>query len=172
MMEDTAMRAKKLASLSIFTAIALTIFAIESALPPLLPIPGVKLGLSNIVTLILLLNYKPSDAFLVLLMRILLSGFFAGQMLSILYSLAGGLLCFITMCAVNWLLQKHYIYLTSIIGAVFHNLGQILAACLLTGVSAVILYFPALVISGILTGLFTGLAAHFTQKYLMPHIRL
>lgn len=164
------MKAKKLTMLAIFTTIALTIFVIESALPALVPIPGVKLGLANIVTLALLLNYTPLDAFLVLMMRILLSGFFAGQMVGILFSLSGGVFCFASMYLVNRLLQKHYIFLTSIIGAIFHNLGQILAACLLTGTSAVIIYFPLLMASGIITGLFTGLAAHFAQKYLMPHI--
>lgn len=166
------MKTKKLTTLAIFTTIALTIFVIESALPALVPIPGIKLGLANIVTLILLLNYKPSDAFAVLIMRILLSGFFAGQMISILYSLAGGILCFLAMHFVNRLLKKHYIFLTSVVGAMFHNLGQILIACLLTGVSAVMIYFPVLMISGIITGLFTGLAAHFAQKYLLPHIRI
>lgn len=164
------MRTKRLTILAIFTTIALTIFVIEAALPALVPIPGVKLGLANIVTLVLLLNYEPFDAFLVLIMRVFLSGFFAGQMISILYSLAGGILCFLAMYFINRLLHKRYIFLTSIIGAVFHNLGQVLIACLLIQVRAVMIYFPILMTSGILTGLFTGLAAHFAQKYLMPHI--
>ena len=71
------MHIKKLTTLSLFTVIALTIFIVESAIPMPIPIPGIKLGLSNIVTLILLLNYSPVDAFLVLLARIFLSTIFA-----------------------------------------------------------------------------------------------
>ena len=85
---------KKLTLLAVYTTIALTIFTAESFLPPLAPLPGIKLGLSNIVTLWLLMHTKARDALLVLLMRILLASFFAGQMVSLLYSLAGGLLCF------------------------------------------------------------------------------
>lgn len=165
------MKTKKITALSILTTIALTIFILESALPPLAPIPGIKLGLANIITLIVLLNYRTSDAFLVLIMRILLSSFFAGQMMSLLYSLAGGILCFLAMAAVNRFLRGQFLFVTSILGAVFHNIGQLLIACLLTSSSAVLLYFPALMISGVLTGLFTGVAASFAQHYLIPHIK-
>lgn len=70
------MNIKRLTTLSVFTVIALTIFILESAIPNPVPIPGIKLGLSNIVTLFLLLNFTPADAFFVLLARILLSAFF------------------------------------------------------------------------------------------------
>ena len=85
------MNLKKLTTLAVFTVVALTIFILESAIPNPVPIPGIKLGLSNIVTLILLLNFTPADAFIVLLARIFLSACFAGQAVSLIYSLCGGL---------------------------------------------------------------------------------
>jgi len=164
------MNSKKIANLALFTTIALAVYAAESTLAPILPVPGMKLGLANIVTLVMIRNFTARDTFLVLIMRIFLSSFFFGQFISLLYSLCGGLLCFAVMLMVNKLLQGHYLFLTSILGGTVHNLGQLLIAFLLTSVSGVLVYLPFLVISGILTGLFTGLCAHFAQKYLMPVI--
>lgn len=162
------MNIKKLTTLAMFTALALIIFTIEAAIPPLVPIPGIKLGLANIITLVLLHIYSAKDAFFVLIMRILLSCFFFGQAISLLYSLAGGCLCFIAMVVVHRLLHGHFLYLTSMTGALFHNLGQLAVALLLTSVPGVLVYLPFLLISGLFTGLFTGLCAHFMQKYLLP----
>lgn len=165
------MRTKKITTLAMFTVIALTIFIIESLIPAPVPIPGIKLGLANIVTLILLLNYKPSDALIVLLARIILSAVFAGQTMSLLYSLCGGLCCFVVMYLLNRFLHGHFIFITSMFGALFHNAGQLLVAYVITHTLGLVAYIPFLVLSGILTGLFTGLCAHYAQKYLMVHIR-
>ena len=165
------MNIKKLTALALFTALAMIIFSVESAIPPILPIPGIKLGLANIITLVLLQNYTPRETLLVLLMRIFLSSFLFGQAMSLMYSLAGGLMCFAALLALNRLLKGHYIYLTGILGGIFHNLGQLSIAFLITRTPGVLAYLPFLMISGILTGLFTGLCAHFLQKYLMPLIR-
>lgn len=159
---------QKLTSLALFTALAMIIFAVESAIPPIVAIPGIKLGLSNIITLIILRLYTKKDAFLVLLARILLSTLLFGQAMSLMYSLAGGICCFLSMCLINRLLQGHFLYLTSITGAIFHNLGQIAVAWLVTAVSGVLAYLPFLLLSGVITGLFTGLCAQFTLRYLLP----
>lgn len=164
------MNTKRLTLLAMFTTLALIIFTVESAIPPLVPIPGIKLGLANIITLVLLRNSSFQDALWVLLARILLASFFFGQALSLLYSLAGGLCCLLVMYLANKLLQGHFVFLTSIVGAVFHNLGQLFIAYLITEVAGVLTYLPFLMLSGILTGLFTGLCAHFIQRYLMPAI--
>lgn len=119
---------KRLTTLALLTTIALTIFVVESAIPTLVPIPGVKLGLANIVTLFVLKRYKFSDAAIVLAMRIILATIFTGQAVSFIYSVSGGFLCLIVMAAVNKLLRGQYIFLTGILGAVSHNAGQILAA--------------------------------------------
>ena len=158
------MNVKKLVQLSLFTVIAVTIFVIEAAFPALAPIPGIKLGLANIVTLVLFLYYPPKDVFLVLLARIMLASVLNGQMMSFLYSLSGGLFCFAAMFFCNRLLHKKYIYITSITGALFHNVGQLLAAFLLLRSWGIAVYIPVLMISGIVTGLFTGLCAHFFRK--------
>lgn len=157
---------QKLTILALLVAAALMIYAIESMLPTLVPIPGIKLGLANVVTLITLKRYGAKDAFLVLLARILLSSFFFGQLLSLLYSFCGGLLCMLVTWLVNSILQGHFLYLTSIFGALSHNATQLLVAFFITQVAGVFGYLPFLVISAILTGLFTGLCAHFTLKHL------
>ncbi len=164
------MTLKKLTTLALFTTLSLIIFTLESLLPPLAPIPGIKLGLANIITLILLRNYSVKDTALVLIARILLSAFFSGQAISLIYSLAGGLASLIIMALFNRLLNGHYVFLTSITGGIAHNLGQLLIAFLITQVPGVLMYLPFLILSGMLTGLFTGLCAHFAQKYLMPVI--
>ncbi len=161
---------KKLTTLAMFTTIALIIFTIESAIPPILPIPGIKLGLSNIITLVLIRNYSLKDTFCVVIAKILLSGFFFGQALSLLYSLAGGICCVFVMYLINQLLQNHFLFLTGSVGAISHNIAQLFVAYLITSVPGVLVYLPHLVISGIFTGLFTGLCAHFIQHYLMPVI--
>lgn len=163
------MATKKMAVLAIFTVIALTIFVIENAIPIPIPLPGIKLGLANIITLIVLLNYKSGDAFLVLVCRILLGTMFTGQAVSLLYSFSGGILCLLIMILLNRILHGHFIVLISVFGGLFHNIGQITAAFLITNTLGVFSYFPFLAISGIITGFFTGFCAFFAQKYLMAH---
>ena len=165
------MRTKKITILGLLTTIALTIFIIESALPPLAPIPGIKLGLANIVTLFILLRFEISDAVLVLLIRIILASVFAGQMVSFLYSICGGVLCLIVMALINKLLNRKYIFLTSILGAIAHNAGQIIAAYFVLKMSGIFVYVPFLMISGVVTGLFTGIICYYADKYI-PHFKI
>ena len=157
---------KKLTTLALFTTIALTIFLLESMIPPLAPIPGVRVGLANIVTLILLVNGTWKDALVVLIMRILLGSIFAGQMMSFFYSLAGGLACLLIMALFHHFLGAKLLWFTSILGAIAHNTGQIAVAAAVLSSGYVFYYYPYLILSGILTGLFTGLAAF----YLTPRL--
>ncbi|MBR2782527.1 MAG: Gx transporter family protein [Oscillospiraceae bacterium] len=153
------MKRNRLTRGALLTAAALTIFLVEMMIPPIVPIPGVKLGLANIITLVAMMLIGPVDTLLILLARILLGGMFSGQIMSILYSFSGGILCYLTML----LLRKHIalsqIWAMSIVGAIAHNIGQIAMAILVTRTWELILYLPVLMVSGILTGLFTGLAA-------------
>lgn len=165
------MSIKKLTTLAMFNVIALTIFVVENAIPLPIPIPGIKLGLANIITLIVLLNFGPVEALLVLMCRILLGTMFTGQAMSLLYSLSGGILCLIAMILVNRFLSGHFVFLTSIFGALFHNIGQIAAAYFITATAGVFAYLPFLILSGVLTGLFTGLCAYYTQKYLIKLLK-
>ena len=160
------MRARRLTTLALFATLALAIYSLESLLPPVVPIPGIKLGLANIITLLVLHLYCARDAALVLLVRILLSALLFGQALSLLYSVCGGLLCFIVMTFSSRLLHKHFPELTSILGGISHNTGQLLTALLITKAPAVLACLPYLLVSGIVTGLFTGLCARFALGYL------
>ncbi len=164
------MSVRKTAVLALFTTLSLAVFAIESAIPPLVPIPGIKLGLANIVTLILLCHFRAGDALVVLLSRILLSAFLFGQALSLLYSLAGGLISLCVMAVAMRILQKKLLFLTGALGGLTHNLGQLAMAYLVTRTGGVLAYVPFLVLSGILTGLFTGLCAGFSGKLLPPFL--
>ncbi|MCH5342225.1 MAG: Gx transporter family protein [Acetatifactor sp.] len=160
------MNTKKLTVLGLYATLSLAIYAAESALPPLAPIPGFKLGLANIITIILLHRYSFRDAALVLTVRILLSAMLFGQVLSLLYSLAGGICSLSVMYPVSRLLQKKLPPLTGAMGGLAHNAGQLLAAFLITATPGVLAYLPLLLPAGILTGLFTGLCAWLADKYL------
>ena len=160
------MSTRKLTQLALFTTISLAVYAIESAIPPLVPIPGIKLGLANIITLILLQHFTWKEASLVLVARILLSTLLFGQAMSMLYSFAGGFFSLLFMILTIKLLQGKLTFLTGAVGGLFHNLGQLLMAFLITATPGVIAYLPFLIISGILTGLFTGLCSGFVEKHL------
>ncbi len=162
---------KRLCFDALLTAIALTIFVIEMHIPLSVGIPGVKLGLSNIVTVSAVFLLGPVDAAGILFARILLGGIFTGQIMALWYSLAGGLLCYLSMLVTHRLLEPSHIWLASVIGAVFHNIGQLLAAAAVTRTLAVFWYFPILMVSAILAGLFTGIAAQFTVRRIEKVIR-
>lgn len=161
MTRPLAKGARRITRLALLTAIALTIFMAEAQLPALVPIQGVKLGLANIVTVYAVFLMGPGDALLILLARVFLGAVFSGQMMTLLYSLGGGLLAWLVMTALGKLLTKKQIWLCSPVAAVFHNLGQLLVAAGVMKTWAVLAYLPYLILSGILTGIFTGLCAQF-----------
>lgn len=160
------MKIHRLTLLALFTAIALAIFILEGMLPPPVPVPGIKLGLANVITLILLVCARPSDALAVLLLRIILGSIFGGQMISFAYSMAGGLLCFLVMWGLLKFLNRRFLPLVSVFGALAHNAAQIIVAVFLTSTPGIIAYLPLLILSGSVTGLFTGLCAQAAVHYL------
>ena len=155
--------ARRLTRLALLTAIALTIFLVEAQIPvPIpIPIPGVKLGLANIVTVYAVFVLGPWDALSILVVRVFLGAVFSGQMMTLFYSLGGGVLCWAVLVALRRLFTKQQIWLCSPVSAVFHNLGQLLVAAALMGTWVVMAYLPYLVIAGAASGLFTGLCAQF-----------
>lgn len=155
------MTSKRLTRMALLTAVALAIFVVELQLPALTPIPGVKLGLANIITVYAMFALGPADTALILLARILLGSMFAGQMMALFYSLAGGALCYLVMLVLRRLFTLKQIWICSVFGAIAHNLGQITMAILLTRTPALIYYLPILLVSGIIAGCFTGLCAQF-----------
>ena len=159
-------KTKKLCLMAVLTAIALTIFMLESQLPAPVPIPGVKLGLANIITLTAMLLLGRREAGAVLLVRVVMGSMFAGGPSALLYSAAGGLLAYITMCLTLWLFPENRLWVVSALAGVAHNAGQLLACALVVKTPGVFAYAPILAVSGVLTGVFTGLAAMYLVRAL------
>ena len=151
---------RRLTRMAVLTAVSLAIFTAEAQLPAPAPIPGVKLGLANIVTVYAIFALGPGPAGAILLARILLGSLFSGG-LTIFYSLAGGLCCYLTMLVMRRLTTERQIWVCSVLGAMAHNAGQIAVAAAVTRTPGVAAYLPVLLVSGILSGLFTGLCAQF-----------
>ena len=151
--------AGRLTRLALLTAIALTIFLAEAQIPALTTVPGVKLGLANIATVYAVFVMGPGDALLVLSGRVFLGAVFSGQMMTIIYSAAGGVLSWCVLCLLRKLLTREQIWLASPVAAIFHNLGQLLAAAAVLRSWSVMAWLPYLVLAAILAGLFTGVAA-------------
>ena len=119
------------------------------------PIPGIKIGLANLAILFTMYYCGSKDAFLVLIGRLVLNAILFGNVNSLIYSVAGGLLSFLIMLIFKKLFPKHIVYI-SIAGGVFHNIGQLLAASIVMN-TFLSWYMPYLIIGGILAGLFNGI---------------
>lgn len=140
---------------------ALGIFVLEAQIPVPVPIPGIKLGLANIITVaaVFLLGWK--QALAVLLIRIVLGSMYTG-FANLPYSLVGGVCSILTVLAIQRILRRNQLWIAGAIGGMVHNLGQIAVAILLTQTPALLVYLPALILSGLLTGCFTGLCTQLT----------
>lgn len=154
---------KKTAFLGMFVTLALIASYVESLVPFYFGAPGIKLGLANLVTVVVLYRYGWKDAAVVSALRILLSGFLFGNVFSILYSFAGAALSFLVMCLLKKI-EGFSILGVSIAGGVFHNLGQIGAAILLMENGNIIYYFPILMVAGIVTGMLIGIGSREVLK--------
>ena len=162
------MKTKRLAELSMLTAAALIIFIVELRFPDILPIPGVKLGLANIITVFAVYRFSGREVLLMVLTRVTLGAVFSSNFSALIYSLAGALLCLAGMLLLRWFIPIGYLWLCSIIGAVLHNTGQIAVAVLVMRSMAVAVYYPILIVSGCIAGAFTGICAQLILKRLMP----
>ena len=151
--------AKQLTTMALLTAIALAIHVAEAQIPPLIAIPGVKLGLANIITVYAAFSIGGGAAAMILIARILLGSMFGGGVMSMMYSLAGGVLCLLITLVLRKILTVKQIWVAGVMGAVAHNIGQILVAVVVTGTPSIVSYLPILLISGVITGTFTGFAA-------------
>ena len=154
------MNQKKLANLGLFAAVAIIFGYVESLIPFFAGIPGMKLGLANLAVLFILEKYTWKEAAFVSVVRIsviriFIIGFMFGNLFSILYSLAGAALS-LTVMTVMKKKSDFSILGISVAGGVSHNIGQLLIACLITMTSGLIYYAPALLISGVITGLLIG----------------
>lgn len=148
----------KVAYMGVFLALALICSYVESLIPISFGIPGVKLGLTNIVVVLMLYCIGAKEALAVSVCRIVLAGFLFGNLFSILYSLAGGLLSFLIMWAVKRT-GKLGILPVSVCGGIFHNIGQLAVAALVVENYNVFYYLPVLLFAGAVTGLAIGVVA-------------
>ena len=149
-------KARRVALYGMLTALAFILSYVESLVPVTLGIPGVKLGLANLVVVIALYTLDLKGAFVISVVRIVLSGLTFGGLLSMLYSLAGGLLSFAVMA----ILSRKKVFGTvgvSVCGGVAHNIGQLLVAMAVLETESVWYYFPVLLISGSVAGVLIGL---------------
>lgn len=153
------MKVRKTTLLGLLTGIALTIFIIEAQIPPLVPIPGVKLGLANIVTVFTVFAIGPWEGAEVLLCRVFLGAVFAGNFSTILYSGAGGLLAILTTIGLRKVLTPRQLWVAGSLGAIAHSIGQMAVAVWIAGTNAVLIYLPVMIVISVFTGLFTGLCA-------------
>ena len=153
------MNIRRLTELALLSSVALIIFVIELRIPNPFPIPGVKLGLANIVTVYSVFRYRPAETAMIVTVRLLLGAMFSGNPSALLYSAAGAVCCLLGMLALRHILPEKQLWLCSVIGAMLHNIGQITAAVILMRSPGVIAYLPLLLVTGSLAGAFTGLCA-------------
>ena len=125
-------KARKLTLMAMLTAIALTIFMIEAQIPPVVPLPGVKLGLANIVTVFAVFAMGPKEAAAILFVRIFLGAVFAGNFSTILYSGAGGACAIAVTIGLRKILTKQQLWVAGALSAIGHSVGQMAVAIAIT----------------------------------------
>ena len=161
---------QKLVFMALLTALSLVIWVIEAQIPAPVPVPGVKLGLASVITLTAMALLGRKEAGCVLLARVILSALFAGSVSVILFSLAGGVLSWAVMAALIGAFGEKQLWVVSVFGAIGHNLGQLLAAALITKTVGIFWYGPALLCAAIITGAFTGLGSMYLIRALRGHM--
>lgn len=152
------MNSKRIARYALLVALAMVLSWLESLIPLSAAIPGIKLGLTNLVVLFALYRMSMADALAISLIRVLLVSITFGNAFAFAYSFAGAALSLLIM----WALKKSTKFSTvgvSVAGGVGHNLGQIMVASLVLENSGIFLYLPVLMVSGIAAGVCIGLVS-------------
>lgn len=160
------MSAKKIAFTAIFICFAAALSVLETMLPPIVPIEGIRIGLGNIVTMFLLYiggSWKASDALAVILLRCFLAALIVGSPIRAVYGLCGGIAAWIAMLAARRIFPKNdekndpkYLPFVAVFGSVSHIAGQMLAAVFFYGTRSILAYTPILLASALIGGVFTG----------------
>lgn len=156
---------KKIPYCGLFAALAILMGYVEMLIPVPVPIPGVKLGLANVIIIIMMYFMDTKSAFFVSLIRVVLSGLLFAGFAGLLYSLAGAMLSFAVMALLKKT-DKFSIVGVSIAGGVFHNVGQIIVAALAVENVKMAYYLPFLLVSGVVTGMLIGIVAKTALGYL------
>ena len=168
------MKTQRLTAIGVLTAAALGVHYLESCLPFVMPLPGMKPGLTNVIVLLTLLLLGPSAACWVQILRLTLGAVFAGSFVSATYSFAGGILSLAVMLFLHSLLKRNLkqtrsfsgalsVIVISIFGALSHNLAQIAVGYAYYRIAALFSYLPYLLLTGMVTGLFVGLCGFYTS---------
>ena len=157
------MKTKKIAYLGLLVALAFIFSYIETLIPINIGVPGAKLGLANLVIIVALYTIGEKNAFLLSMVRIVLVGFTFANLASMLYSLAGGILSFLAMCIAK---RSGKLSTTgvSVVGGVFHNVGQILMAIWVVKTASLAYYLPVLIIAGLASGVAIGILGAMVTK--------
>lgn len=160
------MNVKKLTYMAMLTAISMIVFLIEAQIPLPFAVPGVKLGIANVITLYAIWTLGRKEAGAILIIRVFLGNIIAGNVMAMAYSLAGGLLCWVVMGLLKPVMKRDQIWIMSILGAIGHNAGQLAVAVAISGTVAMAWYAPVLLVAGIVTGAFTG----YLTQILLGHM--
>jgi len=155
-------KTKKLVLMAILAAAALGIFVIEAQIP--MPLPGIRPGLANVITLCAMLILSRRDAGAILIVRVLLGSLLTGGVSALLYSAAGAAAAYAVMCALLKMCREGKVWLLSALAAIAHNLAQVFLSALITKTPGVLAYAPILVAVGVISGVFTGIAADKLAK--------
>ena len=143
----------------VLTALAMIFSYIESLMPIMVPVPGIKLGVANIaiVTVLYIVGWK--EAVIINVIRIALTAMLFGNLNSFLFSMAGGMLSLAGMIVLKKVFKGFSSIGVSVAGGVLHNIGQIIAAVFIMGSSAIAYYLPVLLMAGVITGIVIGIVA-------------
>lgn len=151
-------KARRVAFCAVFTALSMILSYVDSLIPLIPRVPGIKLGLANLVIVFALFTFGIPEAFIINLARVLLTGFTFTGMTGLFYSMSGAVLSLAVMCILKKT-GRFSVIGVSMAGGVFHNLGQLLCACLLVSDMKLFVYYPVLAVSGMITGILMGVLA-------------
>jgi len=157
------MNTRKVAYLGLLIALAFVFSYIEFLIPVNIGVPGAKLGLANLVIIVAMYTLNEKDAFVLSMIRIVLVGFTFANLASMLYSLAGGILSYVAMVIAKRT-QKLSVTGVSVLGGVFHNIGQIMMAIWVVKTASLVYYLPVLMVSGIAAGVAIGILGSMVTK--------
>lgn len=161
------MNTKKIAYLGLLIALAFVLSYVEFLLPINIGVPGAKVGLANIVVVVALYTIGGKNAFILSVIRVILVGLTFSNPAMTIYSIAGALLSFVIMYLTKRF-SKFSMTGVSVLGGVFHNVGQIIVAMFLMETKSLVFYLPVLIILGTISGIVIGLLAAMIVKRIRP----
>lgn len=166
-------KTKKMVVLGILVSQALILHIIERMIPVPVPVPGIKLGLANAVSLMAIVFFGAKEALIVVVLRTFLGSVFGGGFSAFIYSLIGGFISTLAMAIMYKRFRSIFsLPAISVVGAVFHNIGQLAVASLIVLNARLFYYLPVLMISAVVTGLFIGFAVQYTLRPIKHILKL